>query len=491
MPVMGNTYLHWTLNPAGKPVCWDGQSSFRQFYMSREMLKRLPHQWLVRLALTMLTSVLLTLGHPCLSHGLSQETENDQATSAHLPVTCPPQKTGQAAHTGVSSHIPRGKGHGTFKRLWGTRLTTAAGKSLPIAADLNRDGRIDIAVNGRGMRDAGIYMGKKGGGFADVHFLSAGGGGWGIDLGDVNGDGQPDIAIGDHLEGAGAWINHGGGSFAAARTGLPQAAYGGVGLADLNGDSHLDILLGADQFHSGFQVAFGDGAESWSLQVTSGLPGYDVQTADSPINIGNIGFADYDCDGDLDLFAFGVNVSTGTFAVYVYRNTGDGVSWQPVAQYSQTHPTGAGNPVQGSVGDINGDGHPDIVLGGTIFIFNTGQWQLATELNTARIGHLADMNGDHRLDLLTHGKDTGLRLYLGDGTGHGWQLSAAGLPDAQYIAPESADRQVITKLAAPFGIDVVDVDGEGTLAIIRTYQLTFQTHIMMTSPMTILEVWGR
>ena len=446
------------------------------------MLNILSRQALLRLGLTIAITIVSL-------PGIGAETENDQAPSSPAPVSCPQPE--RASLVGVSGHIPKGQGQGMFTRLWGTRLTAVAGKSLPIAADLNRDDRIDIAVNGRGMRDAGVYMGKEEGGFADVHFLSAGGGGWGVDVGDLSGDGQPDIAIGDHLEGGGAWINHGNGVFEAAQTGLPQAAYGGVGLADLNADSHLDIVLGADQFHSGFHVALGDGTGRWALQTTSGLPGYDVQVADNPINVGNISFVDYDCDGDLDLFAFAVQPSTDSFAVYVYRNTGDGVSWQPVEQYSQPHPSGVGNPVQGSVGDLNGDGQVDIALGGTIFLFAENGWQLATELNPDRISHIADMNGDHHLDLLTHGKDNGLRLYIGDGTGHGWRLTEVGLPDAQYLAPEAVDRKVVKQLAAPFGIDVVDVDGNGALDIVRTYEFTFQTHIMMTSPMTILEVWGR
>ena len=85
----------------------------------------------------------------------------------------------------------------------------------------------------------------------------------------------------------------------------------------------------------------------------------------------------------------------------------------------------------------------------------------------------------------------GLRLYTGDGTGKSWQLARVGLPDAQYVAPASATRQVAKKLTTAYGIDVADVDRNGNLDIIRTYKFTIAAHVMMTSPLARIEVWGR
>ena len=414
---------------------------------------------------------------------------NEQATQ-HLPSACSESKKKSAVSVGVSSLIPVGTGSGAFQRLWGTILTVTAGKSIPLAWDMTGDGHIDIAINGRGMQGVGLYTGTGTGSFQEVIYLSAGGGGWGIDLGTINRDEQLDVAIGDHLQGAKSWLNQGDGKFADSHTGLPQGEYSGVGLADLNGDGHLDILLGADQFKAGFQLAFGNGAGSWNLQDPTGLPVLGEKNPDGPLNLGNINFVDYDCDGDLDVFAFGLKPSQGGFSAFVYQNSGDGLAWTRVALLIANNQVGAGSPFQGSVGDINADGRVDIALGGSIFIFDGKGWQKAVEVNTDIIAHLADMNGDSKLDLITQGMQ-GLHVYLGDGTGHGWQLAEVGLPNAAYSAPEYADREILRQLSNSFGIDVIDVDGNGNLDIIRAYELTFKVHALLASPATILEVWAR
>lgn len=411
-------------------------------------------------------------------------------TTQYSASPCPQPKDSPNLSVGVSSLIPLGRGSGAFQRLWGTALTTSAGKSIPLAWDMTGDGHVDIAVNGLGMRDAGLYSATGDGSFQEVRYLSAGGGGWGIDLGAINQDEQPDIVIGDHFDGAKSWLNQGAGKFIDSHTGLGKDSYSGVGLADLNGDGHLDILLGADQFKTGFHLAFGDGAGSWSQQDPIGLPRYGKNNPDGPSNLGNINFVDYDCDGDFDVFAFGLKPSKGGFGVYVYNNEGNGLAWTPVALLIADGRVGAGSPLQGSVGDVNADGHVDIAVGGTIFIFDGEEWSAAAAVNTDSIAHLADMNGDGKLDLITQGMP-GLRLYLGDGTGRGWQLANVGLPDAYYHAAEFADKEILKRLHIPFGIDVIDVDGNGNLDIIRAYALRFKIHTLLASPATILEVWGR
>ncbi len=70
------------------------------------------------------------------------------------------------------------------------------------------------------------------------------------------------------------------------------------------------------------------------------------------------------------------------------------------------------------------------------------------------------MNGDGHLDLVTHDIATGLTLYLGDGSGSTWVLDdTAGLPGAT----DALGRP----MTDAYGIDIADLDGNGSLDIVR------------------------
>ncbi len=107
---------------------------------------------------------------------LSSETQPKRPTQL-ASSTCPQPKDEPGLGVGVSSLLPVGTGSGAFQRVWGTILAVSAGKSIPLAWDMNGDGHVDIAVNGRGMQDAGLYTATGDGSFKEVAYLSAGGGG--------------------------------------------------------------------------------------------------------------------------------------------------------------------------------------------------------------------------------------------------------------------------------------------------------------------------
>jgi hypothetical protein len=244
---------------------------------------------------------------------------------------------------------------------------------------------------------------------------------------------------------------------------------------ELDGDGSLDVVFGADQFSSGFVVRHGNGSGSWTDPGVSGIPGLGAGTSS---NNGWINSSDVDNDGDVDVVAFGQ--ISGGLAALIYFNSGDGVSFT-----STTIGGGGGgsvgSPVQGAVGDVNCDGYTDIALGGAVYLGSGSSWSLGATANGAKISQLGDLNGDGYLDLVTHEAGTGVRAYLGDGTGRSFTLTDLGLPDGTWSSPAASGT-----LDTPYGLDLADLNGDGVLDLIRTFTVSAG---MATR--AGLEVWTR
>ncbi|HWB75889.1 MAG TPA: VCBS repeat-containing protein [Nannocystaceae bacterium] len=357
---------------------------------------------------------------------------------------------------GVASHVQIGCGGDAFRLA--TSLSVAAyadpeaPRSVPLLADVDGDGNVDLVVNFRKASVGLAFHGNGDGTFDPTPGTLAGGifaGGWGGDLGDIDGDGALDVVFGDHARGAWAWRNTGALSFSESRSGLPDGPlFAGAGLGDLDGDGTLDALFGADQFSSGVYAMKGGGG-TWSA-----LPMPVVDGA----SIGDFAFGDLDGDGDLDAVGFG----RGTAAIdaHVLVNDGAGALAQSALLGGGGTPGGLADPVQGALGDVDCDGDLDIAAGGTIQLGDAGTFAVGASVDVAVIAELADMTGDGHLDLVTHDAVTGLAVYVGDGSGTAFASLDAALPDASYTIGG-------VPLDTPYGIAVADLDGSGALDIVR------------------------
>ena len=389
--------------------------------------------------------------------GTTEDTGSDDGPSFECDIVIGCHEGAPIAGAGVGAVVPIGCSGAQFSLAQsidvGAYADPEAPRSVPMLGDLDDDGALDLVVNFRKAGAGYVFAGSGAGSFTEPPAASLAGGlfagGWGGELGDIDGDGTLDVLFGDHTRGGRAWVSLGNMSFAEARNGLPDNVYfSGGGLVDLDGDANLDALLGADQFGSGATVYLGDGAGTWTPAASPSISGS---------NLGQFIPADYDGDGDLDVFAFGKS-GPGVTA-FVLRN--DAGILSVVAELSGGTGISSADPVQGSVGDVDCDGDLDIAAGGTVYLANAGSWSPGTTVDEGKISHFADMNGDGHLDLVTHDPATGLALYLGDGTGAGFTLDAgSGLPAADDLAHGAT-------LDSAYGIDIGDVDGNGALDIVR------------------------
>lgn len=231
-------------------------------------------------------------------------------------------------------------------------------------ADLNGDGVRDYLVCefGNLKGELSWMEGSAGGGFVR-HVLRAQPGAMKAYIRDANGDGLPDIwvlfAQGD--EGIFLYTNKGHGQFEERRVLNFPPVYGSsyFELADMNGDGFPDIVytcgdnadfsLVLKPYH-GVYVYLNDGRNRFRQAFFYPVNGCYKAMA-----------RDFDGDGDLDLavIAAFADFRNHPEEGFVYLENRGGMSFKP---YSL--PAGkAGRWLTMDVGDVDGDGRPDVVLG--------------------------------------------------------------------------------------------------------------------------------
>jgi hypothetical protein len=138
-----------------------------------------------------------------------------------------------------------------------------------------------------------------------------------------------------------------------------------------------------------------------------------------------------------------------------------------------------------ALGDVDGDGLPDIYLCGlenrNTLYHNLGNWRFEDITDKAGVGcdgqfstgaALVDVNGDGSLDLLVNGVGTGTRLFINDGQGH---------------FKESMDSGLVRKYGATT-LALGDIDGDGDLDL---YVANYRTETVRTTGYMILKAGNR
>jgi hypothetical protein len=284
-------------------------------------------------------------------------------------------------------------------------------------------------------------------------------------IGDVDGDGDLDVvAPRANVNGGFVLIrNEGGGRFGAPVTYAGTGDAAGIVLADFNADGRLDVALtDSDAVSTGNTVSiyFGNGTSS-------------TFAARQPISLGSgavvpvgIVAADFDGDGDADLAVAGYGYVGSGSSVILLRNNGNGTFAAPVS-----FPSGAG-PYDLAVGDVTGDGRPDLVIGHENYrvtvLANDAAGGFAAPV-TYTVGGtyagplfpsvaLGDVDRDGDLDVL-YGNT---RTWDGNLTGHIVQLRN----DGTGALTRAADIPLVWYSAGPADLATADLNGDGAVDII-------------------------
>ena len=240
-----------------------------------------------------------------------------------------------------------GLGNGNF----GPPIVTVSGVSgLTIkAADVNGDGKQDVVIGGNG--SAAVLYGKGNGNFqAPVLLSSSSGPLVDVAVGDLSGDGRPDLvcAISYPNAGIAVFLQNADGSFSPGQVLTTQYPNGSaVAVADFAQNGKLGVVLSS---YNEMQYFAGNG--DGTFQQPTGICG--------GCSTGPVVVADFNRDGLLDITAADYNVQP-TPGVFMAAQAGSGGFG---ANFMLATTTGGTSGV--AVGDFNGDGWPDVVTADSI-----------------------------------------------------------------------------------------------------------------------------
>lgn len=354
-----------------------------------------------------------------------------------------------------------------------TRATTLA--------DVDGDGDLDLLVGNIGCsilscdgENNRLYLNDGRGNFSDAtaQLPSFQDQTNAIAVGDVDGDGDLDVVIGNgyYDEQNRLLINDGSGTFVdATATQLPVSANAtqSVALGDVDGDGDLDLICG-----NGYA-----GGEQNRLYLNDGLGTFtDVTTAQLPSaaeDTQGVCLLDIDGDGDLDLaianrsFFFGVSVNR------LYINDGQGTFQDVTASHL---PPGLYGATAVAAGDVDGDGDQDLVLvdfgnygpgalAGRLYINDgTGTYTDVTATQMPPLSlwdnsqvELGDIDGDGDLDVVIGQQERycnachQVPVLLNDGTGTFTDATGTLQPAGGWSSPSPA---------------LGDIDGDGDLDVV-------------------------
>ncbi len=221
-----------------------------------------------------------------------------------------------ASNSGANIAVVLGNGNGTFGTPTLIAITPNGGDVA--IEDFDGNGTLDIAVENHNASSLSVFSGNGNGTFGAAVPTTVGGVMEGlVSLGDVDGNGKPDLGVASRASLVAETarvlllLNNGSGGFQAPIEILPPGAPTGATTGDFNGDAKIDLVVAMGD--SGSVLAlFGNGDGSFATPVSY------VSSASQA----NVAAADLNGDGRVDL----VGTSEDAKVLVLLNTCGNGAS---------------------------------------------------------------------------------------------------------------------------------------------------------------------
>jgi FG-GAP-like repeat/FG-GAP repeat len=341
------------------------------------------------------------------------------------------------------------------------RYVTGAGPSAIAVGDLNGDGRPDLATANAGVdpdecstHSVSVLLNRGSGRFGAKQDYPGRRCPAAIAIGDLNGDGKPDLVTANWADPdsptstVSVFANRGDGTFGPRQDFATASGAASIAIADVNGDGASDVITSSGD---SFGCAY---VETVSVLLNRGDGTFQPRSTYSVGSCPYLAVGDVNGDGAPDI----VTAEGEDNAVSVLLGNGDGTF-----QARRVYKAGQ-DPESVAIGDLNADGKQDLVVSSGMSVdvllnAGDGSFRAAGDYLTGQLSvggqtiAIADLSGDGVADVVVTSSDPEAVMLLvnrGNGRLRPELDYLAGWPLAIAAADLNGDRRV----------DVVATDDE-------------------------------